>query len=264
MDLFDKIIIPIHTYNSETWGSVFFTKQSSRHSCLSENKQKNPVEKIQISFLKHLLGVNSCSTIWAVLSETNSKPILCKIIFKILRYWKRINELPIPILKSVLITNKQLQKEGKPSWLTGIVIMTEIFRANDVSPLTNLGNLTSTTLKKLLDEEWHLKHKKFYTIIKERPVFENYLNMENPKFRQAITKFRISAHKNFQQKLVEMKIRTNTIGFAPFAVKELEMKFITFMNVMTWQCNSGDKGDSFKIISNKVERCRSNNLKRTM
>ena len=124
------------------------------------------------------------------------QPILCKIILKIVRYWGRIKESPSPILKAELITNKQLQKEGKPSWLTGIGIMAEIFRANDMSPLTNLGNLTSTTLKKLLDEEWHLNHKKysegklkFYTSIKERPGFENYLNMENPKFRQAITKF---------------------------------------------------------------------------
>ena len=95
-----------------------------------------------------------------------------------------------------------MQKEGKPSWLTGIGIMTEIFRTNDMSPLTNLGNLTSTTLKKLLDHEWHLNHKKcsegklkFYASIKECPGFENYLNIENPKFLQAITKFRISAHK---------------------------------------------------------------------
>ena len=62
MDLFDKIIVPICTYNSEVWGSAFFTKQSSYHSFISENQQKNPVEKIQISFLKHLLGVNSRST----------------------------------------------------------------------------------------------------------------------------------------------------------------------------------------------------------
>ena len=153
MDLFDKIIVPICTYNSEVWRSAFFTKQFSRHSFLFENQQKKPVEKIKISFLKHLLGVNSRSTNWAVLSETNSKPILCKRILKIVRYWERIKELRSPILKAVLITNKQLQKEGKPSWLTGIGIMTEIFRANDMSPLANFGNLTSTTLKKFLDNE---------------------------------------------------------------------------------------------------------------
>ena len=62
--------------------------------------------------------------------------------------------------------------------------------------------MTSTTLKKFLDDEWHLNQKKysegklkFYTSIKERPSFENYVNMENPKFREAITKFRICAHK---------------------------------------------------------------------
>ena len=102
----------------------------------------------------------------------------------------------------MLITNKQLQKEGKPSGLTGTGVMTEIFKANDMSPLTNLRNLTGTALKKLLDEGWHLNYKKysqgklkFDTSIKERPGFENYLNMENPKFRQAIIKFRISTHK---------------------------------------------------------------------
>ena len=146
--------------------------------------------------MKHLLGVNSHSTNWVVLSETNSKPILCKIILKIAKFWEIIKEPPSPILKAVLITNKQLQKESKPSWLIGIGVMTEIFRINDMSPLANLGNLISTTLKKLSDDEWHLNHKKysegklkFYTSIKERPGFENYLNMENPKFWQAITKF---------------------------------------------------------------------------
>ena len=109
-----KIIVLICTYNSKVWGSAFFTKQSSCHSFLSENQQKNPVEKIQISFLKHLLGVNSRSTNWAVLSETSSKPILlCKIILKIVRHWERTKETPSPILKAVSITNKQLQKEGK-------------------------------------------------------------------------------------------------------------------------------------------------------
>ena len=107
MDLFDKTIVSICTYNSEVWGSAFFTKQSSRHSFLSENQQKNPVEKIQISFLKHLLGVNSRSTNGQYLVKPK-QPILCKIILKIVRYWGRIKESPSPILKAELITNKQL------------------------------------------------------------------------------------------------------------------------------------------------------------
>ena len=32
MDLLDKIIVSICTYNCEVWGSAFFTKQSSRHT----------------------------------------------------------------------------------------------------------------------------------------------------------------------------------------------------------------------------------------
>ena len=83
MDLFDKITVHICTYTSEVCSAAFFTKQYSDHSFLSENQQKNPLKKIQISFLKDLLGVHSRSTNWTVLSETNSKPILCKIILKI-------------------------------------------------------------------------------------------------------------------------------------------------------------------------------------
>ena len=83
MDLFDKITVHICTYTSEVCSAAFFTKQYSDHSFLLENQQKNPLKKIQISFLKDLLGVHSRSTNWTVLSETNSKPILCKIILKI-------------------------------------------------------------------------------------------------------------------------------------------------------------------------------------
>ena len=100
MDLFDKIIVPICTYNSELSGSAFFTKESSHHSFLSEDQQKNPVEKIQISFLKHLLGVNLRSTNWVVLSETNTKPIFCKNILEIYKMLGKNQRVTKPCLKS--------------------------------------------------------------------------------------------------------------------------------------------------------------------
>ena len=78
MDLFDKIIVLICTYKQ--WGGVcLLYKTLFLPLFLSENQQKNP-EKIL--FFRHLLGINSHSTNWAVLSETSSKPILCKIILK--------------------------------------------------------------------------------------------------------------------------------------------------------------------------------------
>ena len=85
----------------------------------------------------------------------------------------------------MLITNKQLQKEDKPSWLTEIGIIKEIFRANDMSLLTNLGNLNH--------KQYSEGKLKFYTSIKERPGFEN-LNMENPKFSENFE----SVHTNFK------------------------------------------------------------------
>ena len=106
-----------------------------------------------------------------------------------------------------------------------------------MSPSANLSNLTSTIFKKLLDDEWHLNHKKyskgklkFYTSIKERPGFENYLNMGNPKFRQTITKFRISAHKfAIETGRYENKVQWDKISAC--VVEELETKLITLMTV---------------------------------
>ena len=46
--------------------------------------------------------------------------------------------------------------------------------------------------KKILYKQGKLQ---LYTSFKERPGFENYLNLPNKKLHQAITKLRISAHK---------------------------------------------------------------------
>ena len=76
MDLFDKIIVPYMYIQTVRWGLPSL-QNNLLAIVLSENQQKNLVEKIQISFLKHLLGINSHSNNWAVLSETtSSKPIL--------------------------------------------------------------------------------------------------------------------------------------------------------------------------------------------
>ena len=58
------------------------------------------------------------------------------------------------------------------------------------------------TLRRILENYWYSSRVKYsqgklrlYTTLKERPGFETYLTLSNPKLRQAITKLRISAHK---------------------------------------------------------------------
>ena len=57
-------------------------------------------------------------------------------------------------------------------------------------------------LRRILENHWYSSRVKYsqgklrlYTTLKERPGFETYLTLSNPKLRQAITKLRISAHK---------------------------------------------------------------------
>ena len=57
-------------------------------------------------------------------------------------------------------------------------------------------------LNESIEQSWHFKKTLYkqrklqlYTSLKERPGFENYLNLPNKKLCQAITKLRISAHK---------------------------------------------------------------------
>ena len=71
IDLFDKLILPICTYNCEVWGASFFGSKFSPSDFLSEKQCKSPIDKVQGSFLKHILGVHSRASNWAVESETN-------------------------------------------------------------------------------------------------------------------------------------------------------------------------------------------------
>ena len=96
IDLFDKIILPICTYNCEVWGASLFTMKFSPCDFLSGKQCKNPVDKLPLKFLKHILGVNQQATNWAVLSETNRNSLITKVIEKMIGYWINIKNSPSP------------------------------------------------------------------------------------------------------------------------------------------------------------------------
>ena len=59
VDLFDKMILPICSYNCEVWGASSFSPKCSPSDFLSEKQCKNPIDKLQGSFLKHIFCVLS-------------------------------------------------------------------------------------------------------------------------------------------------------------------------------------------------------------
>ena len=76
IDLFNKMILPISTYNSEVWGASIFSFKSLLSDFLSEKQCKNPIDKLQGSFLKHILGLHSRASNWVVESETNRNSVI--------------------------------------------------------------------------------------------------------------------------------------------------------------------------------------------
>ena len=52
IDLLDKMILPICTYNCEVWGASFFSSKSSPSNFLSEKQCKNPIDKKSKKFRK--------------------------------------------------------------------------------------------------------------------------------------------------------------------------------------------------------------------
>ena len=166
LSLFDKMILPVCTYNCEVWGASFFPYKFTVRDFLAEKQLKNPIDKLQGSFLKPILGVHTRTSNWAVKSETNRNSILIKIIKRMIGFWSHIKESESPITQDILKLANKIHNEGNTSWFTSIVKIAEIVNSRKL---------------------------KLYTSFKEHPGFENYLK-SNPKLRQAITKIRISAH----------------------------------------------------------------------
>ena len=101
----------------------------------------------------------------------------------------------------VIELSEQLHREGKASWFTSITKIAEITNiGNEFNDKIRIEN--KNKIQNILNKNWFLKRNEYrqgklrlYTQLKERPGSENYLNLSNPKLRQAITKLRISAHR---------------------------------------------------------------------
>ena len=117
IDLFDKTILPICTYNCEVWGASFFSSKSSSSNFLSEKQCKNPIDKLQGSFLKHILGVHSRASNWAVESETNRNSVIPHIVRRMIGFYNHLRNSESPIIINILM---ELYEEGKTSWFTSV------------------------------------------------------------------------------------------------------------------------------------------------
>ena len=159
-ELLDKMVLPIPTYNCKVWGASFFQKHFSSADFLSGKQCKNPLDRLHRSFLKHIHCVNSRISDWAVQSETN-RTLIVPLIFKItVRNWNHATESPSPIIQDTLEHSKQLRKEGKTSWFTNIVKISELIH-NSMKPCFDLKIELKKRPSKIVINMWYTHKKKF-------------------------------------------------------------------------------------------------------
>ena len=164
LDLFDKMILPICTYNCEVWGVFFPPYKFSARDYLAEKQLKNSIDKLQGLYLKHTLGVRARSSNWAVKSETNRNSVLIKIIKRMVGFWSHIKESESPITQDTLKLANKIYNEGNTSWFTSIVKIAKIVGINQ-DILGESKNRIDQALKKQLEKSG--------TVIKKNTVRVN-------------------------------------------------------------------------------------------
>ena len=106
-DLFVKMIFPVLNYGGEVWGF---------HSA-------SDIEKVHLSFMKHLLGVNRSTQNVSVYGEFGTSPMKVLRKIQILKYWLKI----VHGKKSLYVSNSYwvmyndaINLPSKPNWATQV------------------------------------------------------------------------------------------------------------------------------------------------
>ena len=189
--MFDSYVLPILEYNNIFWsGTVEIPK----------------IEKVQISFLKHILNVRRQTPTLALYAETGRFPLKVRQQLAIINYWARLKNLPNDdILNICLRIQENHHSSGQNNWYSKIdKIMTDVNMvdwktANPNSVIKNVKiKLYQSEQTKILDGICNtdkLPKLRTYKLFKTTFCLEPYLNLNLPKKMYSnIARFRISSH----------------------------------------------------------------------
>ena len=83
-------------------------------------------DKLQVSFLKYILGVNRYSSNLVVYSETGRLPMHLSVIISIVKYLHRLENACDGLLKDSYISSKYMFHEGLQSWYTAATYILQL------------------------------------------------------------------------------------------------------------------------------------------
>ena len=208
LHLYDHTIKPILFYGSEILG--MFAPDSA--ACKKDNDyilekvfSNDFVEKSHMKYMKYILGVNKKASNIAIMSELGRYPNYFSVLLSMLKYCHRLENLTDGFLYDAYICNQDLHSKHINTWFSSIEYLLKEIHIPNLN--FKLGKLCSLALEKLcqsFEKYWNkyreeiLKTQKgklvTYFSLKQNFGREAYLQLNDFRCRQVISKVRISAH----------------------------------------------------------------------
>ena len=121
IELFDKMILPIAFYNSEVWGTDYIpTNRKNNNLFDMQLLSKQLPDKLQIRYLKMILGLSASTSNFGTLSETGKFPVVIRIFTFMIKYLFHLKYSASPIIKDALAISHDLSNKGVKTWFSGI------------------------------------------------------------------------------------------------------------------------------------------------
>ena len=195
--IFDTMISPILTYNSEIWG--VYTKPEFKAWDSSQ------IEKTHLQFCKCYLEVSNKTSNIACRAELGRFPLSIAISQRILNYILYLkNKNEDSLVKQSFLMSLGLHSAGKNSFHSNLMKMSEYFNLNNFNPdlldAAKIKHFVSLMKQKYISY-WqqafqHSQKLEFYKIFKNEYAPSNYLELSTrTSERRALTKLLISNHK---------------------------------------------------------------------
>ena len=207
--LFDKMILPIASYNSEVWGVNLLPPNPNNNELLSEKQLQKNIERLHLKYLKLVLGVKTRASNWACLSEAGRYPISIRVYTAIMKYLLHLVSTSSPLLSAALVTSQKLCEIGYNSWYKSALRlikycgMEHILYTTDRIEIQYQISQSKWVLKDKFKTLWKVLHQnhqnsgklQFFSSLKESfGTSSHLLNCKSFNLRKSITKLRISDH----------------------------------------------------------------------
>ena len=169
LKLFDSVISPILLYCSEIWGAFGYLDY--------EKWDGNPIEKVHLSFCKHVLGVNRSTTNNLVRGELRRYPLKTTIDCRYISFLQHIISMPQSSSHQALIASQEL--DSNISFSTHLNNIGASTKSPNVLKMTK--HQLKNTMKLSYNKIWKSRIQetskgKFFSDIKKDISFEPYLS----------------------------------------------------------------------------------------